>query len=104
MLRGESHHHGTRQASGPENAPAGFLLKAMCVRPLKSDSVTAASIYHAVDREHSTLLIDEGDRHGLLRLLSVVYRRVLITVHKGGRNAKDVDLAGEFCRCRVISG
>jgi hypothetical protein len=26
------------------------LLEAMCVRPLKSDSITAASIYHAVDR------------------------------------------------------
>jgi hypothetical protein len=37
----------------------------MCVRPLKSDSITAASIYHAVDREHPTLLIDEADNLGL---------------------------------------
>jgi hypothetical protein len=28
------------------------------VRPLKSDSITAASIYHAADREQPTLLID----------------------------------------------
>jgi len=28
------------------------LLEAMCARPLKSDSITAAGIYHAVDREH----------------------------------------------------
>ena len=28
------------------------LLEALCVRSLKSDSITAASIYHAVDREH----------------------------------------------------
>jgi hypothetical protein len=28
------------------------------VRPLKSDSITAASIYHAVDREHPTLQAD----------------------------------------------
>jgi hypothetical protein len=41
------------------------LLEAMCVRPLKSDSITAASIYHAVDREHPTLLIDEADNFGL---------------------------------------
>jgi hypothetical protein len=41
------------------------LLEAMCARPLKSDSITAASIYHAVDREHPTLLIDEADNLGL---------------------------------------
>ena len=37
------------------------LIEALCLRPLKSDSITAAGIYHAVDREHPTLLIDEGD-------------------------------------------
>src|SRR6266705_1610516 len=37
------------------------LLEAMCVRPLKSDSITAASISHAVDREHPPLLIRQAD-------------------------------------------
>jgi len=30
------------------------LMEALCGRPLKSDSITASSIYHAVDREHQT--------------------------------------------------
>jgi hypothetical protein len=60
------------------------LLEALCVRSLKSDSITAASIYHAVDREHPTLLIDEADNLGLA--VSGPLRAVLNSGHrKGGR-------------------
>jgi hypothetical protein len=58
------------------------LLEAMCVRPLKSDSITAASIYHAVDREHPTLLIDEADNLGLAFNGSL--RAVLNSGHRRG--------------------
>ena len=58
------------------------LLEAMCVRPLKSDSITAASIYHAVDREHPTLLIDEADNLGLA--FNGPLRAVLNSGHRRG--------------------
>src|SRR5580704_15633925 len=58
------------------------LLEALCVRPLKSDSITAASIYHAIDREHPTLLIDEGDNLGLA--FNGALRAVLNSGHRRG--------------------
>jgi hypothetical protein len=58
------------------------LLEALCVRPLKSDSITAASIYHAVDREHPTLLIDEADNLGLA--FNGALRAVLNSGHRRG--------------------
>jgi hypothetical protein len=58
------------------------LLEALCVRPLKSDSITAASIYHAVDREHPTLLIDEADNLGLP--FNGALRAVLNSEHRRG--------------------
>jgi uncharacterized protein DUF3631 len=58
------------------------LLEAICVRPLKSDSITAASIYHAVDREHPTLLIDEADNLGLA--FNGLLRAVLNSGHRRG--------------------
>jgi len=54
----------------------------MCVRPLKSDSITAAGIYHAVDREHPTLLIDEADNLGLA--FNGPLRAVLNSGHRRG--------------------
>ena len=60
------------------------LIEALCARPLKSDSITAASIYHAVDREHPTLLIDEADNLGLA--FNGPLRAVLNSGHrKGGK-------------------
>jgi hypothetical protein len=58
------------------------LKSAMCLRPLKSDSITAASIYHAVDREHPTLLIDEADNLGLA--FNGPLRAVLNSGHRRG--------------------
>jgi hypothetical protein len=58
------------------------LLEAMCVRPLKSDSITAAGIYHAVDRGHPTLLIDEADNLGLA--FNGALRAVLNSGHRRG--------------------
>ena len=58
------------------------LLEALCLRPLKSDSITAASIYHAVDREHPTLLIDEADNLGLA--FNGPLRAVLNSGHRRG--------------------
>jgi hypothetical protein len=58
------------------------LLEAMCPRPLKSDSITAASIYHAVDRERPTLLIDEADNLGLA--FNGALRAVLNSGHRRG--------------------
>ena len=60
------------------------LIEALCMRALKSDSITAAAVYHAVDREHSTLLIDEGDNLDLA--VNGVLRAVLNSGHrKGGK-------------------
>jgi hypothetical protein len=60
------------------------LIEALCARPLKSDNITAASIYHAVDHEHPTLLIDEADNLGLA--LNGALRAVLNSGHrKGGK-------------------
>jgi hypothetical protein len=58
------------------------LLEALCVRPLKSDSITAASIYHVVDRDHPTLLIDEADNLGLA--FNGALRAVLNSGHRRG--------------------
>jgi hypothetical protein len=58
------------------------LLEAMCVRPIKSDSITAGSICHAVDREHPTLLIDEADNLGLA--VNGALRAVLNSGHRRG--------------------
>ena len=58
------------------------LIDALSVRPLKSDSITAASIYHAADREHPTLLIDEGDNLGLA--FNGPLRAVLNSGHRRG--------------------
>ena len=60
------------------------LIEALCLRPLKSDSITAASIYHGVDREHPTLLIDEVDNLSLA--FNGPLRAVLNSGHrKGGK-------------------
>jgi hypothetical protein len=64
------------------NAYVNVCKEAMCVRPLKSDSITAASIYHAVDREHPTLLIDEADNLGLA--FNGALRAVLNSGHRRG--------------------
>jgi hypothetical protein len=58
------------------------LLEALCVRPLKSDSITAASIYHVVDRDHPTLLIDEADNLGLA--FNGALRAMLNSGHRRG--------------------
>jgi Protein of unknown function (DUF3631) len=58
------------------------LIEALSVRPLKSDSITAASIYHAVDREHPTLLLDEADNLGLA--FNGPLRAVLNSGHRRG--------------------
>src|ERR1700719_469639 len=55
---------------------------ALCLRPLKSDSITATSIYHVVDRQHPTLLIDEADNLGLA--FNGVLRAVLNSGHRRG--------------------
>src|ERR1700739_3638063 len=60
------------------------LIEALCMRALKSDSITAAAVYHAVDREHSPLLIDDGDNLDLA--VNGVLRAVLNSGHrKGGK-------------------
>ena len=60
------------------------LTEAVCARPLKSDHITAASLYHAVDHEHPTLLIDEADNLGLA--VNGPLRAVLNSGHrKGGK-------------------
>jgi hypothetical protein len=43
------------------------IAEKLVARARKSDSITAASIYHLVDQEHPTLLIDEADNLGLAR-------------------------------------
>ena len=40
-------------------------LKYLCARPRLMNSVTPAMIYRVIDRDHPTLLIDEGDNLGL---------------------------------------
>jgi hypothetical protein len=69
------------------------LVEALCVRPLKSDSITAASIYHAVDRDHRTLLIDEGDNLGLAfnGPLRAVLNSGHMERHDGRRELKRLD-------------
>jgi hypothetical protein len=58
------------------------LIEALCMRPLKTDSITAASIYDAVDREHPTLLLDEADNLGLT--FNGPLRAVLNSGHRRG--------------------
>jgi hypothetical protein len=60
------------------------LIEALCARPLKSDNITAAGIYHAVDSEHPTLLIDEADNLGLAG--NGALRAVLNSGHRKGGN------------------
>jgi hypothetical protein len=38
-----------------------MLLDKLAAKPMKADAISSAAIYHSVDREHPTLLIDEAD-------------------------------------------
>jgi len=58
------------------------LIEALCARPLKSDNITAAGIYHAVDHEHPTLLMDEADNLGLA--FNGALRAVVNSGHRRG--------------------
>ena len=42
------------------------IIERMTPRARRMDGVSAAAIYRLVDREHSTLLVDEADNLGLL--------------------------------------
>jgi hypothetical protein len=58
------------------------VLSQLVVRPAKTDHVTAAAIYHLVDRDRSTLLIDEADNLELA--VRAVIRSILNSGHRYG--------------------
>jgi hypothetical protein len=58
------------------------LLELLVAEPYRTDNVTAAAIYHLLDRFRFTLLIDEGDNLDLLR--NSVLRSVFNSGHRRG--------------------
>jgi hypothetical protein len=59
-----------------------MLLELLVVEPYRTDNVSAATIYHLLDRRSHTLLIDEGDNLGLLN--NGVLRTVFNSGHRRG--------------------
>jgi Protein of unknown function (DUF3631) len=57
-------------------------LKFLCSRPTLMNSVTPAVIYRVIDRDHPTLLIDEGDNLGLN--LNPTIRTIMNSGHNVG--------------------
>jgi len=65
------------------------VLRCLVPRAHKTDSITPAAIYHLIDRDRSTLLVDEGDNLGLV--FNSTLRAVLNSGHrKGGRTTRFV--------------
>jgi Protein of unknown function (DUF3631) len=58
------------------------VIEALCARPLKSDHITPAGLYYAIDRKHATLLIDEADNLGLASHATL--RAILNSGHRKG--------------------
>jgi Protein of unknown function (DUF3631) len=58
------------------------IAEKLVARPPKSDSITAAAVYHLVDGERPTLLIDEADNLGLAH--NGTLRQVFNSGHRRG--------------------
>src|SRR5262249_43729177 len=65
-----------------------MLLEKWVAKPLKTDSISAAAIYHSVDREHPTLLVDEGDNLGFEHVSNGRLRAVFNSGHRKGGNIR----------------
>ena len=59
-----------------------ILLEMLTARPLRTDNVTAAAIYHCLSLMARTLLIDEGDNLGLFK--NGILRSVFNSGHRHG--------------------
>jgi hypothetical protein len=64
------------------------LIETLVPKPERSDSITAAAIYHIIDERHPTVLLDEGDNIGLTLALNGTYRAVLNSGHRRGGSRK----------------
>jgi putative DNA primase/helicase len=60
------------------------LIETLVRKPEKSDTITAAAIYHIIDDRHRTVLLDEGDNIGLTLAPNGIYRAVLNSGHRRG--------------------
>jgi hypothetical protein len=60
------------------------LVEALVPKPEKSDTITAAAIYHIIDERHPTVLLDEGDNIGLTLAPNGIFRAVLNSGHRRG--------------------
>jgi hypothetical protein len=67
---------------GCGKSTALILLEALTADPDRSDSTTAAAIFHALAHRERTLLLDEGDNLGLLN--NPVLRAVFNSGHRRG--------------------
>lgn len=72
----------TSPVRGCGKTTALAIAELLVARARKSDGITAASIYHLVDQEHPTLLVDEVDNLGLPSNGSL--RAVLNSGHRRG--------------------
>jgi hypothetical protein len=59
-----------------------ILIELLAADPYRTDNVTAATIYHLLDRQAHSMLIDEGDNLGLLA--NHVLRSVFNSNRRGG--------------------
>jgi hypothetical protein len=62
------------------------LLAKWVPKPLKTDAISPAAIYHSIDNSHSTLLVDEGDNLGFEHVSSGRLRAVFNSGHRRGGN------------------
>jgi len=60
------------------------LIETLVPKPEKSDTITAAAIYHVIDERHPTVLLDEGDNIGLALAPNGIYRAILNSGHRRG--------------------
>jgi hypothetical protein len=62
------------------------LIETLVPKPVKSDSITPAALYHVIDERHPTVLLDEADNIGLTLAANGIYRAILNSGHHQGGN------------------
>jgi hypothetical protein len=60
------------------------LIEVLVPKPEKSDTITAAAIYHIIDERHPTVILDEAENIGLTLAPNGIYRAVLNSGHRKG--------------------
>jgi hypothetical protein len=78
------------------------LLERLVARADRTDSITTAAIYHKIDSEHPTLLIDEADNMGLVAQQNGTLRAIINGGHLKG-TSRDLLFGGQPRKFSICS-